>query len=54
MHILFLGKKVSQVATKWCLQKDFIPSVGFGVKNLAQLEEALETGSNWHLSKEQV
>ena len=40
---------------KWCLQKDFVPSIVVGVKNLTQLQEALQAGSTgWSLSEEQV
>ena len=49
-----LGKSESQVALRWLLQKDIVPSVIIGCTTLKQLEENCAAASGWKLTKEQV
>ena len=48
------GKSVAQVSLRWLLQKDVVPSVVIGAKNMAQLEDNLGAASGWELTQEQV
>lgn len=52
--INFQGKTIPQVAIKWLLQKDVVPSVIIGATSVKQLEDNIGAASNWRLSKEQV
>lgn len=52
--INFSGKTIPQVAIKWLLQKDVVPSVIIGATSVKQLEDNIGAASNWRLSKEQV
>ena len=45
---------MAQVALRWLLQKDFVPSVIIGAKNLKQLEDNMGAGAGWELTKKQV
>ena len=49
-----LGKSESQVALRWLLQKDIVPSVIIGCTSLKQMEENCAAASGWKLTKEQV
>jgi len=51
---MFLGKNQTQVAIRWLLQKDFIPSVIIGAKSIQQLEDNMGAGTGWKLTEEQV
>jgi len=48
------GKTQGQVSLRWCLQKDYIPSVIIGAKTVKQLEENMAAGSGWKLTDEEV
>ncbi|XP_022343166.2 1-deoxyxylulose-5-phosphate synthase YajO-like [Crassostrea virginica] len=48
------GKTVAQVALRWLLQKDVVPSVIIGATSVKQLEDNVGAASNWQLSKEQM
>ncbi|XP_052705366.1 1-deoxyxylulose-5-phosphate synthase YajO-like isoform X2 [Crassostrea angulata] len=48
------GKTIPQVAIKWLLQKDVVPSVIIGATSVKQLEDNIGAASNWRLSKEQM
>ena len=48
------GKTIAQVALRWLLQKDVVPSVIIGATSVKQLEDNVGAASNWQLSKEQV
>lgn len=50
----YVGKTIPQVAIKWLLQKDVVPSVIIGATSVKQLEDNIGAASNWRLSKEQV
>lgn len=52
--INFQGKTIPQVAIKWLLQKDVVPSVIIGATSVKQLEDNIGAATNWRLSKEQV
>lgn len=52
--INFQGKTIPQVAIKWLLQKDVVPSAIIGATSVKQLEDNIGAASNWRLSKEQV
>lgn len=52
--INFQGKTIPQVAIKWLLQKDVVPSVIIGATSVKQLEDNIGAASKWRLSKEQV
>ena len=52
-HLYIVEKTCSQVAIRWLLQKDVVPSVIVGVTSSKQLKDNL--GANgWALSKDQV
>lgn len=53
-YVFWKGKTIPQVAIKWLLQKDVVPSVVIGANSLQQLEDNISAGHNWKLSKEQV
>lgn len=53
-YAFWKGKTIPQVAIKWLLQKDVVPSVVIGANSLQQLEDNISAGHNWKLSKEQV
>ena len=42
------------MSLRWCLQKDFIPSVIIGAKTVQQLEENMAAGTGWKLTDEEV
>jgi len=42
------------VSLRWCLQKDFIPSVIIGAKTVQQLEQNMAAGTGWKLTDEEV
>ena len=48
------GKTPSQVSLRWCLQKDFIPSIIIGAKTVQQLEQNMAAGTGWKLTDEEV
>ena len=48
------GRPCSQVALRWCLQKDIIPSVVLGVKSVEQLEANVGAAKGWTLSPDQM
>jgi len=48
------GKTPSQVAIRWVLQKEYVPSVIIGAKNIQQLEENMVAGTGWKLTDEQM
>ncbi|KAK3095506.1 hypothetical protein FSP39_015472 [Pinctada imbricata] len=48
------GKTESQVALKWLLQKDIVPSVIIGCTSISQLEQNCAAATGWSLKKEQV
>jgi len=54
INILYTGKSQVQVALRWLLQKDFIPSVIIGANSVQQLEENMGAGTGWKLTDEQV
>ena len=47
-------KSVAQVATRWCLQKEVIPSVIIGPRTLEQLEDSIGAATGWRLSQGEV
>lgn len=53
-YVFWKGKTIPQVAIKWLLQKDVVPSVVIGANSLQQLEDNISAAYNWKLSKEQV
>lgn len=53
-YVFWKGKTIPQVAIKWLLQKDVVPSVVIGANSLQQLEDNISAAHNWKLSKEQV
>lgn len=53
-YVFWKGNTIPQVAIKWLLQKDVVPSVVIGANSLQQLEDNISAGHNWKLSKEQV
>lgn len=53
-YVCWKGKTIPQVAIKWLLQKDVVPSVVIGANSLQQLEDNISAAHNWKLSKEQV
>jgi aryl-alcohol dehydrogenase-like predicted oxidoreductase len=48
------NKTQTQVAIRWTLQKDFIPSVIIGAKTIQQLEDNMGAGAGWKLTDEQI
>lgn len=53
-YVFWKGKTIPQVAIKWLLQKDVVPSVVIGANSLQQLEDNISAAYNWKLSKTQV
>lgn len=53
-YVFWKGKTIPQVAIKWLLQKDVVPSVVIGANSLQQLEDNISAAHNWKLSKTQV
>ena len=45
---------MAQVSLRWLLQKEIVPSVIIGAKNVKQLEDNMGAASGWELSQEQV
>ena len=50
----FTGKSVAQVALRWLLQKDNVPSVVIGAKTIKQLEDNIGAASGWKLTDDEV
>lgn len=48
------GKSVAQVALRWLLQKDTVPSVVTGVKTTKQLDDNMGAASGWALTQDQM
>lgn len=48
------GKTIPQVAIRWLLQKDVVPSVIIGASSLQQLEDNMSASHGWRLSKDQM
>ncbi|XP_061180122.1 1-deoxyxylulose-5-phosphate synthase YajO-like [Saccostrea echinata] len=48
------GKTIPQVAIRWLLQKDVVPSVIIGANSIEQLEDNVGAANNWKLSKEEM
>lgn len=46
------GATVPQVALRWLLQRDGVPSVVIGAKKASQLEDNLGAGAGWELAEE--
>ena len=42
------------MSLRWLLQKDIVPSVIIGAKNLKQLEDNIGAAADWELTTEQV
>ena len=51
---MFTGKTQGQVAIRWCLQKDIVPSVVLGARTVEQLEQNVVAAKGWILSPDQV
>lgn len=49
-----IDKTIPQVAIRWLLQKDVVPSVIIGASCLQQLEDNMGASHGWRLSKDQV
>jgi len=48
------GKSCSQVALRWLLQQEVVPSIVFGARTMEQLESVIEVSSGWELSDEEM
>ncbi|CAG5121739.1 unnamed protein product [Candidula unifasciata] len=48
------GRSIPQVALRWLLQKDIVPSVIIGAKTLAQLDDNMLAANGWSLTKEEM
>lgn len=53
-YVCWKGKTIPQVAIRWLLQKDVVPSVVISAYSLQQLEDNIGAAQSWKLSKEQV
>ncbi|XP_077988264.1 1-deoxyxylulose-5-phosphate synthase YajO-like [Glandiceps talaboti] len=47
-------KSISQVALRWLLQQDTVPSVIIGAKTLQQLDENMGAGNGWELNDKEM
>jgi aryl-alcohol dehydrogenase-like predicted oxidoreductase len=48
------GRSVAQVALRWLLQRDNVPSIIIGAKTLKQLDDNMGAAAGWELSSEQM
>jgi len=48
------GKTCSQVALRWLLQQEVVPSVVIGARNMEQLESSIGAASGWKLTDEEM
>ncbi|CAG5122224.1 unnamed protein product [Candidula unifasciata] len=48
------GRSIPQVALRWLLQKDIVPSVIIGAKTLAQLDDNMLAANGWSLTREEM
>jgi len=48
------SKTPAQISLRWLLQKEFIPAVIIGAKNIQQLEANMVAGTGWKLTDEQM
>ena len=47
-------KTEAQVALRWLLQKDVVPSIVIGARTLEQLDQNMAAANGWALTVEQV
>lgn len=45
---------MAQVALRWLLQKDVVPSVIIGARTLEQLDQNMAAASGWALTAQEV